>query len=168
MNISMYQASVPVFIRQLNNLSGILAKATVYAENKKIDPTVLLQSRLYPDMFPLVRQVQITSDTAKAGAARLASMAIPSFEDNEKTFQELQERIAKTVKFLQTITPSQIDGSEERKIVYTQHGHDRNFIGLSYLLNYVLPNVYFHITTSYAILRHNGLDIGKKDYLGQL
>lgn len=167
MIISMYQSSIPVFIRQLNNLSAILNKAVVYAEAKKIDPAVLINSRLAPDMFPLSRQVQITSDSAKAGAARLAGVEIPSFPDTETTFPELQERIEKTIKFLQTIKTEQINGTEEKKISYIQRGKESNYIGLQYLLDYVLPNLYFHITVAYAILRHNGVDLGKKDYLGQ-
>ena len=164
----MYQSSIPVFIRQLNNLSAILKKGEAFAEVKKIDGSVLINSRLAPDMLPLVRQIQITSDTAKAGAARLAGIEVPSFEDNETTFAQLQERIAKTIKFLQSIKAEQIDGSEEKKISYVQRGKENNFIGQPYLLNYTLPNLYFHITIAYAILRHNGVDIGKKDYLGDL
>ena len=117
-------------------------------------------------MFPLVRQVQIACDSAKAGAARLAEIEIPSYEDVEKTFSDLQERIKKTSEFLQTIKPEQIDGKEELKISYTQHGKERNFVGLNYLLRWVLPNIFFHITTAYAILRSNGVELGKKDYLG--
>ena len=162
----MYNSSIPVFIHNLNNLSSLLKKADDYAEAKKIDPSVLLNARLYPDMFPLVRQVQITVDTIKGSSARLAEIEIPSFEDNDTSFADLQEKISKTIKFLQTIKSEQIDGKEELKISYTQHGKDRNFIGLPYLLNWALPNLYFHITTTYAILRHNGLEIGKRDYLG--
>jgi len=168
MTISMYQSSIPVFIKNLENLSAILKKAEAHAEAKKIDQSVFLNARLFPDMFPLVRQIQITSDTVKAGAARLAGVEVPSFEDVEKTFGELQERIAKTVKFLQNIKAEQIDGTEEKKITYTQRGKESNFIGQPYLLNYVLPNLYFHIMATYAILRHNGVEIGKKDYLGNL
>jgi hypothetical protein len=166
MTISMYQASVPVFIDHLNNLSAIIDKAKNHCQAKKIDEAIFINARLFPDMFPLVRQVQITSDVVKAGAARLAEIEVPSFEDNEISFADLQERISKTIKFLQTIKPEQIDGKEELEISYFQHGRDRNFIGLPYLLNWILPNLYFHITTTYAILRHNGVEIGKKDYLG--
>lgn len=166
MTISMYKSSIPVFIRQLNNLATILNKGAAYAESKKIDPAVFINARLAPDMFPLVKQVQITSDSAKAGAARLAGIEVPSFPDVETTFPELQERIAKTVKFLQTITAEQIDGTEEKKITYTQRGKESNYVGLQYLNDYVLPNLYFHITAAYAILRHNGVDLGKRDYLG--
>lgn len=166
MTISMYQALVPVAIHNLQNLSAILTKAESYAEAKKVEQSVLLNARLFPDMLPLTRQVQIACDTAKASAARLAEIEIPSHPDSEKTFAELQERIKKTITFLKTIKAKQIDGKEELKISYHQHGRDRNFIGLPYLLNWALPNLFFHITTAYAILRHNGLEIGKKDYLG--
>ena len=166
MTISMYQSSIPVFIHKLSNLSAILAKGEAYAEAKKIDQSVLINARLFPDMLPLSRQVQIACDSAKAGAARLAEVEIPSHEDSETTFAQLQERIAKTISFLKIISAEQINGKEELKITYTQRGRENNFIGLPYLLNYVLPNLYFHITTAYAILRHNGVEIGKKDYLG--
>lgn len=166
MTISMYQALVPVSIHNLQNLSAILKKAESYATAKKIDQSVLINARLFPDMLPLVRQVQIACDTAKASASRLAEIEIPSHADTEQNFSELQERIEKTIAFLKTIEAKQIDGKEELKISYHQHGRDRNFIGLPYLLNWALPNLFFHITTAYAILRHNGLEIGKKDYLG--
>jgi len=166
MTISMYQSSVPVFIRQLNNLSNILNKAVAHCEAKKIDQAALITFRLFPDMLPLSRQVQIACDSVKAGAARLAEVEIPSHEDTETTFAELQERITKTIAFLQTIKAEQIDEKEELKISYTQRNRESNFIGQPYLLHYVLPNLYFHITTAYAILRHNGVEIGKKDYLG--
>jgi len=166
MTISMYQSSVPVFIRQLNNLSNILNKAVAHCEAKKIDQAALITFRLFPDMLPLSRQVQIACDSVKAGAARLAEVEIPSHEDTETTFTELQERITKTIAFLQTIKAEQIDSKEELKISYTQRSRESNFIGQPYLLHYVLPNLYFHITTAYAILRHNGVEVGKKDYLG--
>ncbi len=166
MTISMYQTLIPTAIHNLQNLSAILKKAETHAEAKKIDQTVFINARLFPDMFPLVRQVQIACDTAKAGAARLAEIEVPSYSDSEQNFSQLQERITKTINFLKTIKANQIDGKEELKISYHQHGRDRNFIGLPYLLNYVLPNIFFHITTTYAILRHNAVEIGKKDYLG--
>jgi hypothetical protein len=168
MTISMYQSSIPVFIRQLGNLSHLLSKATVHAEAKKIDQSVLVNARLFPDMFSLSRQVQIACDTVKFGAARIAEINPPSFEDNETTFGQLQERINKTIEFLETIKPAQIDDKEALKIFYNSRGKDYNYIGQPYLLNYVLPNLYFHISTAYAILRHNGVEIGKKDYLGNL
>lgn len=166
MTISMYQSSIPVFIHNLKNLSNILKKGEEFAKMKKIDENVLINSRLACDMFALARQVQIACDAAKAGAARLAEIEMPSFEDNEKTFLELQTRIEKTINFLQTIAPQQIDGKEDLKISYVQRGKENNFIGQPYLLNYALPNLYFHITAAYLILRHNGVEVGKRDYLG--
>lgn len=167
MKISMYQASVPTFIHMLGNLSAILEKAAVYAETKKIDPAVLVNGRLAPDMFPLSKQVQIATDGAKGGAARLAGLEPPRYEDNERTFPELVARIRKTIDFLATLTPEQIDGSEEKTITLKFHETTKTFVGMPYLLNYVLPNLYFHTTTAYAILRHNGVEIGKQDYLGK-
>lgn len=167
MSLSMYHASVPVFLRMLGNLSGILHKAEAYAVARKIDPSVLLNARLAPDMHPLVRQVQIASDSVKGCAARLAGIEIPSYADNESSFAELQARIAKTQAFLQSIVAAQIDGSEERSITLTFPGAQMTFSGQEYLLHFVLPNFYFHLTTAYAILRHNGLDIGKMDFLGR-
>ena len=168
MSISMFQASVPTFIHMLNNLSAILEKAVAYADAKKIDQSVLVNARLAPDMFPLSRQIQIATDVVKGGVARLAGVEIPSYADNETTFAELQERIAKTIAFLQTITAAQVDGSEEKDINLKVGGYELNFKGQGYLLNFVIPNLYFHITTTYSILRHNGLDIGKKDFLGNI
>ncbi len=167
MTISMYQASVPVFIRMLNNLIAILEKSVAHAEAKKIAPAVLLGSRLYPDMFPLSRQIQIASDTAKGGAARLAGTEPPKYEDNETTFPELIERLRKTIAYLNTLKPEQIDGSEKKKVTLKVRDEMMTFEGLTFLLNRVLPNLYFHISTAYAILRHNGVEIGKKDYLGK-
>ncbi|MBU6140784.1 MAG: DUF1993 family protein [Proteobacteria bacterium] len=166
MTISMYESLVPTAIHNLQNLSAILSKGLAYAEAKKIDEKVLFNARLFPDMLPLSRQVQIACDSAKAGAARLAEIEVPSHPDEEQTFAELKTRIQKTVDFLNTIKPEQINGKEDLKITYTQRNRESNFIGLPYLLNYTLPNIYFHITTAYAILRHNGVEIGKKDYLG--
>lgn len=166
MTISMYQSSVPVFIHKLQNLSAILDKGAADAEARKIDPAIFVNGRIAPTMFALSRQVQIACDTAKAGAARLAGVEFPAFEDSETTFDQLKERIAKTIKFLQSIDAAKIDGSEERKITYTQRGKESNFIGQPYLLNYLLPNLYFHITATYLILRHNGVDVGKRDFLG--
>ncbi|MDY0882000.1 DUF1993 domain-containing protein [Dongia soli] len=166
MTISMYQASVPVFIRQLTNLAAILKKAEEHAEAKKIDPSVFINARLAPDMYALARQVQIASDGAKGCAARLAGIEVPSHPDTETTFAELQARIAKTVDFLKGIKPDQIDGSEERTVTLKMRNGDVSFRGQPYLLNFVLPNLYFHYTTVYAILRHNGVEIGKMDYLG--
>ena len=166
MSLSMYQASIPVFIRGLTNLSAILTKAEEYAVKKKIDPSVLINARLASDMFPLARQVQIVSDTVKGAAARLAEVEVPVYMDTETTFVELQERIAKTITFLQSFNAKQVDGSEGRSIALKVGPNELKFDGQSYLLGFVIPNFYFHITTTYAILRHNGLEIGKKDFLG--
>ncbi len=167
MKISMYQTSVPTFIRMLNNLAAILEKAAAHAETKKIDPEVLVNSRLYPDMLPLVQQIQIASDGAKGGAARLAGLEPPKFEDNEKTFPELIARINKTIAYLNTLKPEQIDGSEERTITLAMRTRTLTFQGMPYLLNHVLPNFYFHVTTAYGILRHCGVELGKRDFLGK-
>jgi uncharacterized protein len=166
MSLSMYQASIPVMTRVLGNLAGILEKGEVHALNRKIDPAVLLQLRLYPDMYPLVRQVQIATDVAKGGAARLAGQMPPSYADTETSFSELQARIAKTIAFLQTFTAEQIDGSEEHTITLKVGGREQTFQGLPYLFEFVLPNVYFHTSTAYAILRHGGATLGKADFLG--
>jgi hypothetical protein len=167
MNISMYQASVPVFIRVLDNLAAILEKTAAHAEARKIDPAVLLASRLYPDMFPLVKQVQIASDAAKGGAARLAQMEPPAYEDNEATLADLVARLRRTVAYLRTIGAGQIDGSEDRTVTWKTRTATKTMQGMPYLLNHVLPNLYFHVTTAYAILRHNGVEIGKGDFLGR-
>ena len=166
MSLSMYQASVPVFIRQLGNLSTILGLAASDAETRKIDPSVLLNARLAPDMFPLSRQVQIACDGASAGTALLAGIAAPSFADDESSFAELQARIAQVQAFLQGIGATQLDGSEERTVTLSRRGKDTHFQGQAFLLDHVLPNFYFHVTTAYAILRHNGVAIGKRDFLG--
>lgn len=166
MTISMYEASIPLLKRFLSNLSAILAKASAYADVRKIDHSVLLNARLFPDMYPLVKQVQIAADQAKGAAARLAGVEIPKFEDNESNFAELHERIAKTIAFLDTIKPEQLAGSESRDIVLTLHENKLEFKGLQYLLTWVQPNFYFHVTTAYDILRHNGVEIGKRDFLG--
>lgn len=167
MNISLYQASVPVFIHMLNNLAEVLKKGAAHATVRKIDPSVLVNSRLFPDMFPLARQVQIATDGAKGGAARLAGLESPKYEDNESSFPELLARIEKTVAYLKTFKPGQIDGAEDRTITLKIGGQNLTFQGLPYLLNFVIPNFYFHITTAYNILRHGGVEIGKQDYLGK-
>ena len=166
MSLSMFKASVPVFTRQLANLSAILHKAEAHAAARKIDPAVFINARLAPDMFPLSRQVQSASDSAKGCAARLAGVEIPSYADTETTFPELQARIAKTVAFLQSFGPELIDGSEERAIVLKLRGQETKFSGQYYLLNFALPNFFFHAVTAYDILRHNGVEIGKQDFLG--
>jgi hypothetical protein len=167
MPLSMYQASVPVFTRGFANLSEILGKADAHAAERKIEPSVFINSRLAPDMFPLSRQIQIATDVTKGGVARIAGIEVPSFADTEATFPELQARIKKTVDFIQGVKPAQIDGTEEKEITLKVGGSDMTFKGQTYLLNFVLPNFYFHITAAYAILRHNGLPIGKGDYLGK-
>ncbi len=168
MPLSMYQASIPVFISKLNNLSGILKKAEAHAEARKIEPEVFINARLAPDMFSLLRQVQITSDGVKGCAARLAGVEVPSYPDTEKNFSDLQARITKTIEFLRTFSAKQIDGSEDRRITLKLRGKETVFLGQPYLLNFVLPNFYFHMSMTYAILRHNGVDIGKMDYLSDL
>lgn len=166
MSLSMYQASIPVFLHVFENLSKILDKGLAFANEKKIDPNVLINDRLAPDMLPLARQIQIASDGAKGCGARLSGTDIPSYEDNETTFEQLQDRLAKTVSFLKTLKAEQIDGSENKDISLKIGGQERNFKGQDYLLNFVLPNLYFHTSIAYAILRHNGVDFGKKDFLG--
>ncbi len=166
MSISMYQASIPVMLRSLGNLRAILVKAAAHAEAKKIEPAALLNSRLYPDMFSLVRQVQAVSDMAKSCASRLAGLEPPKFEDNETSFADLLARIDKTVAHLKTFKSEQIDGSEERAIELKTPRGPMNFTGMPYLLYFLLPNFFFHVTTAYGILRHNGVELGKMDYLG--
>ncbi len=166
MTISMYTASVPRFANVLKNLSEILTKGERYAIDRKFDPAVLLGARLFPDMFPLTRQVQIACDGVKGGAARLAGIEVPKHEDIETTFAELQQRIARVVAFIESIPAEKIDGSEERRIVLTLRGEEIGFSGLQYLMGYVLPNFYFHVVTTYNILRHNGVELGKRDFLG--
>ena len=162
----MYQASVPRFANILKNLSAILDKAQAHAEARKIDPAALTNFRLYPDMLPMKRQVQIACDTAKGAAARLAGIEIPRHEDTEETFPDLKARIAKTLDFIQTIKPAQIDGSDDKNIHLKLGQREVDFKGMQYLLGHALPNFYFHVTTAYDILRHNGVEIGKRDYIG--
>lgn len=166
MPLSMYEASIPVFTRSFGNLSMILAKGLAHAEAQKLDPAAMIEARLIADMDPLRTQIQRASDTAKGCAARLAGTESPKFEDNEKTFPELQARIEKTVAFLKTVKPEQIDGSEQRVITLNIGKQPVSFKGQNYLLNFALPNFFFHVTTAYDILRHNGVLIGKLDYLG--
>ena len=166
MTLSMYAASVPAFQRALRALDAILDKAAAYAQERKFDPAVLVSSRLAPDMFPFARQVQMASDHAKGCSARLAGVPVPSFEDTEKTIPELKARIAKTLDFIGTLSPAQIDGSEERAISLKAGPRELSFTGQDYLLFFALPNFYFHVTTGYDILRHNGVPVGKLDFLG--
>ena len=167
MSISMYQTSVPVFVRMLNNLAEILKKAEAFAEAKDIQLDVLFNSRLAPDMFPLSRQIQIASDAAKGCVARLAGMEPPSYEDNEKTFADLYARIDKTIAFLNTLTPEQIDGTEQKPVSVKLPKNTLNLQGMQFLLNFSMPHFYFHVTTAFDILRHNGVEIGKRDFLGK-
>jgi hypothetical protein len=166
MSLSMYQAGIPVVIRYLNNLSTLIDKAVAHCEARKIDPAVLVNYRLSPDMFPFARQVQIASDQVKGMAARLAGVDVPSYPDTETTFAELKARIAKTVAYLNTFKPEQIDGSENKEITLKAGAAEFKFKGDDYLVGFVLPNFYFHVTTAYAILRHCGVEVGKRDFLG--
>ena len=166
MSITMYKASVPVIVRALTNLKNVLQKGAAHAETSKFDPAILIQYRLYPDMFALARQVQIATDHAKGCVARLSGQEPPSFEDSESSFPELLARIDKTLDYVRGFKPEQIDGSEERKIVMKTRIATLEFSGLDYLTYFVLPNLYFHTTTAYDILRHNGVPVGKMDYVG--
>jgi hypothetical protein len=166
MPISMHQASAVRFVHMLNNLSVMLDKAAAHAEAKKYEQSTLTGFRLFPDMFPLTRQVQIACDSAKGAVARLAGVEIPKHEDTEQTFAELKQRIAKTLDFIQSVKPAQVDGSEAKDVVMKLRGQDATFKGAQYLLNHAYPNFYFHVTTAYNILRHNGVEIGKRDFLG--
>jgi len=168
MQISMYRASVPVFARALRNLVAILKKGDAHATARKIDAIVLLNYRLAPDMFALTRQVQIATDMAKGCVSRLAGVEIPSYEDKEASFGELMARIEKCIAYLESFKPGQIDGTEDKTIVLQRPTGDVSYPGLQYLLEYVTPNVYFHCASTYAILRHCGVDVGKKDFIGPL
>ena len=167
MTISMYQASVPIFVQFLTGLSAVLDKAAAFAEAKKVEPSVLLSTRLSPDMFPLVRQVRAATDHAISACGRLAGAELPTFSNTEATIPELKDRIAKTVDFLKSLKTAQIDGSEGKEIKITfPSGAVREFTGQSLLLNNSLPNFYFHCTTAYDILRHCGVELGKRDFMG--
>lgn len=167
MNLTMYQASVPVFIRMLGNLAGILEKAAAHCAARKIDPAALIHYRLYPDMFDFARQVQVACDHARNGAARLAGVEAPEMEKTEQSFAELIERVRKTIAYLETLRPEQFDGAETHEVVIKRGESTVTYTGLDYLLNRVLPNFYFHVTTAYDILRHNGVELGKRDYIGR-
>jgi uncharacterized protein len=162
----MYQASAPRFARMLRNLSAILAKAQAHAEARKLDAAALTSFRLFPDMFPLTRQVQIACDTAKGAVARLAGVEPPKHEDTEQTFAELQARIAKTLDFVESVKADRIDGSEAREVVLKLRSGELRLKGVDYLLSHAYPNFYFHVATAYGILRHNGVEIGKRDFIG--
>lgn len=166
MSLSMYQASLPGFIRALENLQNILDKGVAFADGKKIEHSVLINARLAPDMFPLGRQIQIATDAVKGAAARLAGVEVPSYPDTETTFPELKARIQKTVDFMKSFKAEQIDGSEAKDVTLKIGGKETVFKGQDYLLGFVIPHFFFHVTTAYDILRHNGVELSKKDYLG--
>lgn len=166
MQVNAYSASVPVFVRMLTNLSAILDKAAAYADARKIDPAVLLNARLFPDMYPLKRQVQLASDFAKGATARLAGQEPPAWEDNEASFAELKARIARTIDFVQGFKPEQFAGADDRDITLKLRNDTIRLKGAPYLLHRALPNFYFHVTTAYDILRHSGVEIGKRDFVG--
>jgi hypothetical protein len=166
MTISMYQASVPRFVNILGNLAHILDKAQAHVDARKLADASLTAYRLFPDMLPMTTQVQIACDTAKGVVARLAGVEIPVFEDNEKTLAELKNRVTRTIAFIQTISPEQIDGTEDKDIVTKRGDKETHYKGMQFLLGHAIPNFYFHVTTTYNILRHNGIEIGKRDFLG--
>ena len=168
MTISMYNASIPVFIKSLGNLEAILDKAIAHAAARKIEDSALTDARLYPDMFTLTRQIRVATDMSKGAGARLAGIEIPRFEDNERTLGDLKARLHKAIDFLKTLTAAQIDGTEDKTITLTVGGNTMTFKGLDYLLYWALPNFYFHVTTAYNLLRHNGVEIGKMDFLGKV
>jgi uncharacterized protein len=166
MTMSMYAASVPVFRQILGSLGAILDKAEAHVDAKKLDPDALLQARLFPDMFPLLRQVQLATDFAKGAAARLGGVEVPRYEDAEQDFAGLRARLEKTLAFLDSVPHEAIDAGAGRDVVIGSGANERRFVGQAYLLHYALPNFYFHATTAYDILRHNGLELGKRDFIG--
>ncbi len=169
MAMSMYAASVPLFRQRVAALATVLEKGAAFAVERGIDPATLLESRLAPDMMPLTRQVQLTTDHAVGGSARLAGLPVPSFPDTETSFDELDTRLARCIAFLDTLTPEQIDGSEERPILLTlRHGRELRFTGQQYLIGFVIPNLLFHCTTAYDLLRHAGVPLGKRDFIGAI
>ena len=167
MKISLYTASVPVFKQMLGSMSAVLAKAEAHAAEKKIEPEVLMQARLFPDMLPLMRQVHIATEFARGAPARIAGVAVPAAENNEQTFAELQALIASSITFLDSLSAAQMDGQEAREIVLRPGTpKERKLDAHAYLLSYALPQFFFHVTTTYAILRSNGVEVGKKDFMG--
>lgn len=168
MSVSLYQVSIPVFTLGLTNLSAILDKAASYADGKKVDPKALAQARLIVDMLPLSAQIQIACDMAKGASARLAGVEIPKFEDTEATIPELKARVGKTLDFIRTVRPEQFQGAEAREIVLNSAQGTMKFTGLNYLTNFALPNFFFHLTMAYALLRKNGVELGKRDFLGPI
>lgn len=167
-SLSMYSATVPVFRQQLLALNGMLGKAEAHAGQRKIDPAALLTARLFPDMFTLTRQVQLTTDFAKGASARLANVEVPAYPDTETTFGELKARVERTVQFIETLTPEQFKGAEDRDITIKIAGKAVTFKGEPYLISFATPNFYFHLTTVYALLRHNGVELGKGDFISGL
>jgi hypothetical protein len=166
MSLSMHSASIPYFVRALKNLSAILEKGAAHAQENDIDPSILVTDRLFPDMFPLSRQVQIACDVSKGAAARISGIEAPSHEDNESSFEELIARINKTIEFLNSLPTDKINGTEEKEIKFQAGPYELDFTGATYLSMWALPNIYFHVTTTYNILRHNGVALGKIDYVG--
>jgi hypothetical protein len=164
----MYSQTAPVFVRALGNLSAILDKAAKHCADNKIEPAVLLGSRLFPDMFPLTRQVQLVTDFAKGGTARLAGIEVPKYEDTETTIDELKARIAKTLAFVQSVGEDKFAGADGRTVTIPMRGEQKSFNGLVYLNSAVMPNFYFHLATAYNILRHNGVPLGKGDFIGPM
>lgn len=164
----MASASVPMFTQIIRTLSKVLDKAEAHVANRKIEPTALLNARLFPDMYPLTSQVKFTCDFAKGAAARLAGVAVPVHEDNEKSFDELRARIAKTLAFIRSIDPMSIDGSEDRNIALSFGGKPLKFKGRPYLIGFTIPSMLFHMTVAYAIVRHNGVELGKADFLDEV
>jgi hypothetical protein len=168
MSLSMYSASASVFLRQLASLTAIVEKAETFSKAGGLDEATFIDARLAPDMLNFAKQVQIATDGAKGGIGRLAGVEIPAFEDNETTFVELKERIAKTVAFIQSVPAAAVDGTEDKLLEFKIRDRDMKFTGQPFLLHFVLPNFFFHVTTAYAILRHKGVEIGKMDYLGAI
>jgi hypothetical protein len=168
MKISMYSMSVEQLVPILTNLSALLDKGLAHADTKDFDPSILANARLAPDMFPLTRQIQIACDMAKGGVARLAGQEPPRFEDNEKTIEELKARIEKTLDYIKGIPASAFEGSEDRDIKIPLRDRALDMKGLPFLRGWVLPNFYFHVVTTYALLRHNGVEIGKREFLGNV
>ncbi len=168
MSLSMYQASMPVAAHALHNLAAVLAKGKAHINDKKLDEAAFINFRLFPDMLPLATQVRIACDMVKGGGARLAGVEVPKYEDNETTFEQLIARVQKTLDFIGSLKPEQFDGSETREITLPNPRGPMKFTGLNYLLQFVLPNLYFHSATAYNILRHNGVEIGKMDFLGKI
>ena len=167
MTVSLYKISVPIFVQFLTSLSAVLDKAAAFAEAKKVDPSVLLNTRLAPDMFPLGRQVRAATDHAVSACGRLAGAELPTFSNSEATIPELKERIAKTIDFLKSLKPAQIDGTEDKDITLKLGTNERKFKGQALLLNFILPNFYFHCTTAYDLMRHCGVELGKRDFMSQ-